>query len=656
MLAYGEARVEILMRSESHQDQALLGKLLEFWSTYIETLTDEVFSNAEGAIPWASTATSFVLEAVSNAWQRIIYPDATELSQWDNSDRIGFIDVRKDVADLLQSTYALTGSRLLVTFADLLISAVSAEDWARLEAAAFCLGSLADCAKEELQSDEALSSVFSSPLFNTLRGGHALLPPRVRQTCVGLIEKYTEFFERHTELLPPALNLLFSLVGDTMLSQPVSRSILRLCSSCRHHLHSETGAFLEEYQRMNASQTMECEVAEKVLGGIASVAQALEIESERLQALRKIVGFVEIDLQTCQTLIASSNAAGRLTCPPESRCLDESCGESPALHIGIRVLRCLSSVAKAFQIPAEMPVEIDAHSRLEQEKSPQLANLQRHIFDIIVQPQRAFPLSVEVVDNICSILRSGFSETEHGPFVFPPRQIAEYLFSHTTHSPRIGALVKTACSFTSSLKQYGEGSMRDNLLADLFTWAIGLLRGLPGPETDPELSHNAIDFITRVLSEAPQVLLDAHPLDPSEFFFLFTLQALDGKEPLPKMASAGFWAHFLQLAGNPPPVQHRVIELMKTLGPLVSESLMRNFGGNASRSELDKLSEPLKKLITWYPAAPGWLESALEQVSFPGSRLNPREKTIFVKKLVSTPPGFNCSISFYLIQKITARA
>merc|ERR1712054_706855 len=98
---------------------------VEFWSTYVETLTDEVFSNAEGAIPWASTATSFVLEAVSNAWQRIMYPDASELSQWDNSDRIGFIDARKDVADLLQSTYALTGSRLLVTFADLLISAAS---------------------------------------------------------------------------------------------------------------------------------------------------------------------------------------------------------------------------------------------------------------------------------------------------------------------------------------------------------------------------------------------------------------------------------------------------------------------------------------------------------------------------------------------------
>jgi hypothetical protein len=50
---------------------------------------------------------------------------------------------------------------------------------------------------------------------------------------------------------------------------------------------------------------------------------------------------------------------------------------------------------------------------------------------------------------------------------------------------------------------------------------------------------------------------------------------------------------------------------MTHLGPLLSRSLVRNIGGHAARSELDKLCEPLKKLVTTRPEAQGWLHQAL---------------------------------------------
>lgn len=71
-----------------------------------------------------------------------------------------------------------------------------------------------------------------------------------------------------------------------------------------------------------------------------------------------------------------------------------------------------------------------------------------------------------------------------------------------------------------------------------------------------------------------------------------------------------------------------------TLGPLLVQSLVKNMGGHAARSELDKLCEPLKKLVVRYPLAKSWLEAALLHPSFPSTRVTVEEKSMFVKKII----------------------
>lgn len=72
-----------------------------------------------------------------------------------------------------------------------------------------------------------------------------------------------------------------------------------------------------------------------------------------------------------------------------------------------------------------------------------------------------------------------------------------------------------------------------------------------------------------------------------------------------------------------------------TLGPLIAQSLMQNIGGNASRSELDKLSDPLKKLIANQVHAQQWIEAALFKEDFPGNKcVSAEEKTLFLRKIV----------------------
>lgn len=73
---------------------------------------------------------------------------------------------------------------------------------------------------------------------------------------------------------------------------------------------------------------------------------------------------------------------------------------------------------------------------------------------------------------------------------------------------------------------------------------------------------------------------------------------------------------------------------MGTLGPLLAQSLARNIGGNASRSELDRLSEPVKRLVSRHPMAKEWLQSGLDHPSFPSDKVSPEQKALFVKKLI----------------------
>jgi hypothetical protein len=500
LLGFGEARVDGLIRSDDERSRSLLLSLcgllsvpgypgvedkvfiptLEFWSTYVETLADEMHPADMSPGSWAAPAVSFAMQAVSNAWQRICYPPPDEFSQWDTSDRVGFNDARKDVADLLQSTFALAGPQLAFTFAELLLEALSTTSWFRLEAAAFCLGSLSDCIREDTRCDDALFSVFSSSLFTILQANRSEVPARVRQTCVSLIENYTEYFERNVALLPPALNLLFSMVGEQGLAAPACKSISRLCSSCRHHLFPEIWAFLDEYQKLMTGHKLDCLSNEKILGGISCVAQGSPDESQRFAALSRILAFVEADLRKSMEWGQYPPPATDFPCGPGSRCLDDGSLENPSLHMAIRVLRCLLSIARGFQSPAEAPIELEVKSRRGTQPGTELSRLQRRVFDIIIQIETLYPTVTEVTETICSILRAGFSEYEPGPFVFPPKDIARYLTGHGIDVPRIGLVVSTACSFVSSVEHHEELPSRQALLSEILLWVVGLTRNLPG--------------------------------------------------------------------------------------------------------------------------------------------------------------------------------
>jgi len=60
------------------------------------------------------------------------------------------------------------------------------------------------------------------------------------------------------------------------------------------------------------------------------------------------------------------------------------------------------------------------------------------------------------------------------------------------------------------------------------------------PSNDPEIAQNAIDFLIRLIPKYLSNLLSHQPAS-LEYILMFSLKALTGSDPLPKIASADFW-------------------------------------------------------------------------------------------------------------------
>lgn len=74
--------------------------------------------------------------------------------------------------------------------------------------------------------------------------------------------------------------------------------------------------------------------------------------------------------------------------------------------------------------------------------------------------------------------------------------------------------------------------------------------------------------------------------------------------------------------------------MLEQLGPLIANALIYNISGNAARSELDKICDPLKKLIIRHVAAKAWLRNALSSESFTSNKVSENDKNVFFQKIM----------------------
>lgn len=98
--------------------------------------------------------------------------------------------------------------------------------------------------------------------------------------------------------------------------------------------------------------------------------------------------------------------------------------------------------------------------------------------NLLVRIKETFSSNSEIVDVICSILRAGFSESEPGPFVFPPQMVTEFMISRWHQ--RVAAVVNTASVFVTSLSSGNQKRYVGEVIGQLLPWVFGLLHQLTG--------------------------------------------------------------------------------------------------------------------------------------------------------------------------------
>lgn len=483
MIAFGDATVQDLTKKVDTNPQcrqflsALVGLLgaegyivnedkifvpaLEFWQTYLETMIDETYSAEDMKQPsWFPTATTYLMQAVHNCWRKMQFPPAAEFSSWDSVDRTGFKDARRDVSDLVENLYIISGIPILSLFIDLAQQAMNSGNWAELEASLTCLANFPDSIAEHPERDAYLERVFSPALFEIFSSSVTEIPTRAMQAFLTLVKGYADYFATHTENLPRALNLAFSAIGSPALAQTASELIVQLCGDCRTILIPELGAFLQQFSNM-AHSSLDSRVKQATVQSIASIIQAIPDEESQVAPLEQLLHFIEVDIEQCLRIFSFAS-------PTEA-------DTKTALELGVTALNCLVGVAKGLQVPVDHPVD------LEKEETTFWVDgkgsvVQQRIMAMMNSLYDSFRNQSEIVEACCHVFRAGFVERSGG-FAFPPHIVAQFLMQADIQTPRIGLVISTACSLLSSTKG---GARVDDIIDALLKWITHLLQTLGG--------------------------------------------------------------------------------------------------------------------------------------------------------------------------------
>ena len=454
--AYGEAAVHILAREceqpnskqvldtllnllggdgDAITDAQYCSQCLDFWSQFTDFLAETNSTAGDNVPGWMERAKTYVTHVIRACWWKVRIPQPGVFSTWSRWERDAFHDLRSDVTDFLQQSYALLGLDMFNDFALLALEALTNHAWLHLEATLFCLNALSDSILDEHPEDEALSRIFGSSLFADLTSATPIPPDSCTQTAISLITNYTSFFERHSDYLPSTLNFLFESVKSPTIAHVAAKAIQASCQACRTALVSQLAAFLYQYEILLTRQGVEAITKERVIGAIAAIVQAIPSEEERLNHLDVLLKFVEQDVQ------ASVNLLG------------EGRDEESQAH-GLCALQCLVNIGKGFQAPDDVVIDLEANvnpSTLWAQGTRNSATQEQivRLMDIVINSRNS---DSDVMEAACKILRTGYKEVAPGPFVFPPSVTENFVLLGTLKTARLDYMLDTAGVLLSTYK------------------------------------------------------------------------------------------------------------------------------------------------------------------------------------------------------------
>lgn len=619
---------EVLRSSGSPGDEDEISKdTIEFWNSYVEyAITTIASKDPVEDLSWVPHTKAVLVELTDLLLSKMKTPDTEIAREWDDDNREMLKEFRSDATDLLLSVYLFLGQEMLQRVASHTLHSLGTKDWRALETALLCVNVLGDSVLEDTASEDALCAIFGSSLFREVADFTQTIPMQTRRTAIDMLGAYGQFIERHAEYLPDAVRFLFTSL-QTTLCNTAAKSISSLCSTCRVALTGELPGFLQQYQNFTSGPTSDAYTKDKCIYAIACIIQAQRPESAQIQPLLALLENIERDCQAAR----DHAAVGEI---------------EMAETMGVTALSCLSSMGKGLQVPDDVPIDLYDDDEARQTSTqpsfwerPEGQVVQQRIMGCLGVLQ-VVGTSGEAVEAACQVLRSGFAETEPGPFVMPPSVTVNFLQQCRVDTPEVEYVLSTACLL---ITQHSRSDSRriDGDVAAIYQVVAGFIQQLDFPWQDPSVAQECIDVVARLFPYYTHILLDeSSPCSHQLGTVLdFTLAAIDNNDMMPKRSALDLWSKILK----PSPqvvsdsVRQRTQQIISTYGSQIALAVLRQIAVSCLRSELDYFHELLKALIT-YPAAKSWLEGALCGPTFPlvNQKVGDVEKRHFVLQIMVT--------------------
>ncbi|EHY56660.1 member of the karyopherin-beta [Exophiala dermatitidis] len=516
---------------------------------------------------------------------------SSDTQDWDTDERLKFQDFRYDVLDFLQSAFTILGFGLIEEIVNQILSQGPSIDWSTFEAATFSLTAFSDTMSSDPEVyDGIITTVLSSLPWTTLLQSGPVVPDRARQTGIRFITENEGYLQRHPNSLVVVLNFLFSSLHLQTSASAASRAIYSLCDSHRAILREGLPQFMESLATIGGLGEAE---RHRIYAAVAAIIHALPNEELKIEPLSRLIASVG------RTLGALEEEGELERDELVRRCID--------------VMQTLAWIGKGLRSPHDVPVDLEAPSQDQGRKDfwtqGHGAQVQRSALNLYEATLKKMQVYVDnvFIEACCDFIKSGFTEEHPSPFKWPDLT-ALSLVCDLVHleNPAIDTILTCATSLLSSISPESLSTAVEKLV---YLVCSGLQHVLSAYQQSRQLPDNnfassSLDFLARLVSKWGTVWFTLQDSEgTAAVAFEIGLVLMAEADTLPRRSAALFFAAFADftvpdaLAAFDPGVTQRVGNVLHQFGARVLTLVLRLLAGECARSEIDSITEPLKKFI-----------------------------------------------------------
>ncbi|KAG0256639.1 hypothetical protein DFQ27_005627 [Actinomortierella ambigua] len=554
--------------------------------------------------------------------EKLVFPPQQEWIKWTRDIRQQFSVHRQDIADTIINSYHVLHQDMLKTLVDECLDQLNEiqsatvtggrpleDGYRQLEATLYCIKCLSEVVPHT--ENTHMPRFFSNDILGRLPSNVLC---KARETALGVIGSYAEWFKVHPQFLLGALNYVIPTLGVPALAPYAARAFKQVCDVCRDSLVEAIDAFMTMFA--NVSNAIEPSVRESVAYSLATVIQALPLE----RSVGPLVGLLGDVFARCDTCIKGrrDNVLHGVDINAVQAELD------PVSAMMASQLDYLLKCSEGLESPLEdehrtEEERIQSYRKVVMDHAALLSTdmghqLLRSMEETIMNVQLLWPRQPEMAEKTCSLLRSMMSTLHTTPLCLAFPKMMEIIEAGFRQNPlacwldtaarlvsvyyleTTGGSIKTKLGHSGGMgpsamapmdqrspEEHANEAAFTRLLAALIFSTMEKLKSVQDMEDNPDIVHSFFGLITQYIRHAP---LSYYSLAEDQLAAVmnFMTAGLAMQERLALKATLQFMVEFVNQHYDQADLKMRFDGLIAKFGPFMVRGLLAGVGGKVPRS------------------------------------------------------------------------